>query len=144
MLSFSFDATGLDLALDGSREFHLGRADLRQVQPLPLELPPSRISIREGIVAITATEARRARSLPGFHTPKKGFHRLVQAEHHILKHVAGNLLILWPEALLDLQQIAFLLVATSRLACLLVGFPTLLEGGALHLAPSSKDPFEPS
>jgi hypothetical protein len=38
--------------------------------------------------------------------------------------MAANLLILWADALLDLHEVTFLLVAASRLARLLVGFPT--------------------
>src|SRR5205085_7013861 len=71
------------------------------------------IGVHETVVAISTLKPGISWRLPVLHALEEAFVRFIQAKEDILQDVRGDLLILWPERFLDLDQIALLLIHTD-------------------------------
>jgi hypothetical protein len=140
--SFTLDRARLDGALDPTRQLDFDRAKLGEMKPVTRQLPARAIRIAEGGIAVPTLEPWVSRCLARLDPTKERFHGFVQAQQDILQDMAADLLLLWPDALLDLDEIAFLLVAASGLPRLRVGFPSLLQRSVVQLAAARKHPFQ--
>jgi hypothetical protein len=124
----------MQLDLDGS--------NLGQVELSICELPASSIGITEGVIAVPTLETWIAWGLSSLDPTNERFHGLVQTEQDILQDMAADLLILWTDALLDLDEITFLLIHADGLARLRVGFTPFLQVRVIQLATPRKYPFK--
>ena len=136
------DGTGFNRAFDLPMEPDLDRADFRKAEPAIVGQGIATLGIGEGIVAVASLEAGIARLLAILHAAEEVFKRPIQAQEHILKHLAVNILVLWPDFCLDLRQIALLLVVADRLAHYAIGISPFGKRGVVEFPAAHQRPEE--
>jgi hypothetical protein len=86
----SADSASLDLALHWTMIDHLDAADLGESDTVIVGDGETRLRESEGVIAVLASKTRIARLLSFSNTPKEGFHRQVNTNGDVLKHLGMN------------------------------------------------------
>ena len=133
LIHFSLNRHGLDLAVYWSMELDFRFADLAEMQGVSIELPTCSIRIGEAIIAVTPLKAREARLFTMFAAAKEGLKCSIQPSQHILEHMGGYVLIVFPDLMLDLRQIILLIVVADGLVRIPVRIAPFREASVVQL-----------
>ena len=135
LLALALDGTRLNLACEGPVHFDLDVPDFREMQALADELK-ARLHIGQGIVAVSAFEARIAWLLASGHTPEEGAHGFIQSPEHVLLHLGVDVLVFLAQPFDGRELVGLHLIGDGD-PTQLVGLAAFLQRGVVQLfAPS--------
>src|SRR5437870_5306658 len=96
---------------------YLGQAECPSKLLPPLfygELPASPIRVGKAIIAVASLKTRKTRLFTSLAASEEILKSLIKPSEHILQHMSGYILVLFPYLCLDFRQIILLVRVTNR------------------------------